>query len=98
MLTQTCPADWPLEINKHTSEPLRPQAAEFSVRLKIRNGVKPKQEHLGPRPLRAQQSLGQAAALQANCLQLDKYREGKGLQTLQGSNDSGGETTADPKH
>lgn len=76
MLTQTCPADWPFEINKHTSDPLRPQAAEFSVRLKIRNGVKPKQEHLGPRPLRAQQSLGQAAALQANCLQLDKYREG----------------------
>lgn len=39
MLTQSCPGEWPFKINKqthtHTSDPLKPQAAEFSMRLKI---------------------------------------------------------------
>lgn len=88
MLTQTCLADWPFEINKHTSDPLCPQAAEFSVRLKIRNNIKPKQEHLGLPPLRANRSLGQAAAQQPNSLQSDRYGGRRALQMLKGLNDS----------
>jgi len=102
MLTQTFLADWPFEINKHTSDPLCPQAAEFFVRLKIRNP----ERSMASNPNRNTCDSPHSAlpgAVTTSCGACKQFTEREGRvgeisQMPDGSSTDSREAAADPKH